>query len=60
MDCPICNGKGEIEEPSNNQKNMVLKIKTAKCLKELGYSIREIMKMMDYKSPRSITKLLEK
>lgn len=56
--CPMCGGEGKISAPSLKQKIMDEKKKTAKNLWQQGYSIREIMKLMEYKSPRSITILL--
>lgn len=41
------------------QKKMSIKRERAKYLKELGYSIRDIMKIMGYKSPKSIQDLLK-
>ncbi len=56
----MCKGCGEIEAPSLSQKIMVEKKSTAIALRSQGYSIREIMKLMKYKSPRSVTDLLNK
>lgn len=56
--CPICHGTGSIENPHGKGKNMEFKIHVAKTLKEQGFSIREIMKVMGYKSPRSVQDLL--
>jgi hypothetical protein len=49
-----------ISPPSLKQKNMKEKSIMAKKLKSDGYSFREIMKLMGYKSPRSIQLLLKK
>lgn len=56
--CPMCEGCGEINPPHLKQKILKEKIKTAKSLKDSGYSIREIMRIMNYKSPRSVQDLL--
>jgi len=58
--CPMCEGCGEIEAPHFKQKIMNEKAATAKRMREQGYSIREIMKAIGYKSPRSIQQLLNK
>lgn len=54
----MCQGCGEIDAPHLKQKILKEKIKTAKSLKGSGYSIREIMRIMNYKSPKSIQDLL--
>lgn len=56
--CPMCKGCGEINPPHLKQKIIKEKVKAAKSLKNSGYSIREIMRIMNYKSPRSIQDLL--
>ena len=56
----MCEGCGEINAPLFRQKLMKEKEATAKRMRKEGYSIREIMKTMKYKSPRSVDKLLNK
>jgi hypothetical protein len=46
--------------PSLKQKDMKGKAEIARFLKSQKYSIREIMKILGYKSPRSVQVLLEK
>lgn len=58
--CFMCDGCGRIKLPDFKQKFMAEKIKTAKKMRGRGYSIREIMRAMNYKSPRSVTNLLDK
>lgn len=58
--CPMCEGCGEINAPLFRQKLMKEKEATAKRMRSEGYSIREIMKAMGYKSTRSIDKLLNR
>lgn len=60
MICPICGGNGILEKPKFKQKKMKQKEELAKRLRKHGYSIREIMRLMNYKSPRCIQMLLEK
>jgi len=50
----------KIPPPNLKQKNISEKSEIAKQLKNKGYSIREIMKILGYKSPRSIQVLLAK
>jgi transposase len=57
--CPICKGSGTLNAPTFKQKALQEKRKTAISLKKQGYSIREIMKIMGYKSPRSIQTLIK-
>jgi len=49
----------DMKPPHLKQKQMQIKKERAKYLKTLGYSVREIMEIMSYKSPRSIQILLE-
>lgn len=56
--CPVCNGSGLIKKPKTNADNMDLNIKAAKLLREQGFSIRAIMVLMHYKSPQSVSYLL--
>ena len=57
MKCPICKGTGKIEKPFHSY---ITKRIMARLLKKEGYSIRQIMKFLDYKSPQSIQGLLKK
>ena len=58
--CPICNGSGKIVAPNKMPDNaQAERADIAKRLRERGYSIREIMRLMNYKSPLSITLLLK-
>lgn len=57
--CPICKGEGEINAPSLRHKRMAAKTVIAQNLKDEGYSFREIMRIMGYKSTRSVGVLLE-
>lgn len=57
--CPICKGKGVIDAPALRNKEMKAKKDIAKILQREGYSMREIMRLMNYKSTRSVTYLLE-
>lgn len=53
--CPICNGTGEYEQPHKMSIDMAeVKGRIARELHGKGYSIRQIMKALGYKSPRSI------
>jgi len=55
----MCKGIGIIPDPGLKQKVMDGKKIFAKALRDKGYSIREIMKYMNYKSPRSVQKLID-
>lgn len=59
IDCPVCKGSGEVFAPKPVE-SIDKKIKAAKELKKAGFSFREIMKLMNYKSTRSVSYLLEK
>ncbi len=60
MKCPYCGGVGEIEAPEFKNKMLEEKRLAALTLREQGYSIREIMRIMKYKSPRSVHILIHK
>lgn len=60
IDCPMCGGKGKVNPPHLKQKILSEKALAAKKLQSQGYSIREIMKALKYKSPRSVVMLLNK
>lgn len=55
MKCPVCNGKGELDEPPT----LPQKKDAVTVLREAHFSIREIQRLLGYKSPRSITKILD-
>ncbi len=56
MNCPICQGTGTIKAPlvprTKYLKPMI------RCLRDNGFSIRQIMKLTKYKSPLSIQRYL--
>lgn len=58
--CPMCKGKGSIPK-AKNTKDARLRRRSgiAKQLRAEGYTIREIMSLMGYASPQSVTLLLK-
>ena len=57
--CPICKGCGVIEIPHVYKiKKAINKKIMAKLLRKEGYSMRQIQVFLDYKSPRSIHKII--
>jgi hypothetical protein len=60
MKCPLCSGSGEITPPKESGKNMQAKVDLAVMLTGMGYSRREVMALMGYKSPRMIQYLLKR
>lgn len=57
VNCPVCKGKGVLSRPKRRAAtNRVM----AQLLRREGYSIREIMRFLGYKSPRSVSELLER
>lgn len=54
--CPLCLGTFAISEP---QPKMTIKKAQALRLRSQGLSIRAIMKIMRYRSPRSVQELLD-
>lgn len=55
--CPACNGTGKVIRKKDKH---FIKRDAIKKLQDDGYSIREIMKQMGYKSPSTITHYLKK
>lgn len=61
--CPICKGVGSIKKPTSNsdkKAEIAEKHSIAYMLRESGYSIREIMKFLDYKSPNTVQSILKR
>lgn len=59
--CILCKGTGELPIAYGNRKSDIeLKKEIAKKLRKEGYSIRQIMRFVDYKSPNSVAKTLLK
>lgn len=58
--CPMCKGNGSIKEPDSPMAELRMREKVVKDLRAKGYKFREIMLITGYKSPRSISKILEK
>lgn len=57
--CPVCEGIGELDAPALDKDIIGKKKRAAGLLKEAGFSFREIMRFLGYKSPRSVQYLLE-
>lgn len=58
--CPVC-GVGEIKAPKETikkQRERAIKRVVVKALHKEGFSIREIMRFVNYKSTRSILKII--
>jgi hypothetical protein len=59
--CPVCNGTGKLEIPKHREADMVeVNQKIAKDLVGRGYSYRQVMRVLGYKSVRSVQYLLDK
>lgn len=57
--CPLCGGSGTLVKPAH-LNNVKIKQDCALMLIENGYSYRQIMTLLGYKSPRSIQLLIFK
>jgi hypothetical protein len=58
--CICCNGTGTMDEPNHKEVDMIeVKKEMALKLHSKGYSYRQIMKALGYKSTRSISLLLK-
>lgn len=58
--CPCCDGTGFSKPRSQQIDQVELNSEIAIRLREKGFSIRQIMKALNYKSTHSITELLKK
>lgn len=59
-ECPLCKGTGKFEFPKSIEIDSAkVKATIAKELRAKGYGIRQIMRGLGYKSPRSISKILK-
>jgi len=57
LTCECCLGTGKVFEDDKLDKTRAVRV--ARFLRSEGISIRKIMRLMDYKSPRSVQDLLE-
>ncbi len=57
--CPLCNGMFRTNDLILGQRLMKDKRNQALQLRKAGFTIRQIMKAMKYKSPRSVQVLLD-
>lgn len=58
MACPVCKGKGRIKSPQRKMGETEIKERAVIILRKAGFSFREIMTFVGYKSPHSISKIL--
>ncbi len=58
--CLICKGTGAFELPKNvQQEDLSIKKYLVKLLLKKGYGVRQIQRALDYRSPRSISLIIE-
>jgi len=58
--CPICKGLGKIELSQSETKNFTeFKKRAVKTLYDDGFGVRQIMRLLNYKSPRSVSSILK-
>lgn len=58
--CPVCKGLGEIEKPRHDKDFQKTRERMVFVLHKEGFSIREIMRLLEYKSPRSVHQIIKK
>lgn len=59
--CPVCKGRGSLPKAGKTiESRQRRRSDIANKLRGEGYTIREIMSLMGYKSPNSVAILLEK
>ena len=57
FECPVCKGVGKLSYPESKIKKE--RKDAVVTLYDNGYGIREIMRLLQYKSPRSVSFILE-
>jgi hypothetical protein len=57
--CPVCNGRGKLASPSR-VPDTALRQEAAVTLVGSGFSYRETMRLLGYKSPRSVVQAMKK
>lgn len=58
--CPICKGEGALKSPKIKVGEVEMKENATILLRKHGFSYREIMRLVGYKSVGSIQKILKK
>jgi hypothetical protein len=53
--CFVCEEKGKLQAPKRIRKNAEVYTRICLDLTKVGYSAREIMKILHFKSPQSVT-----
>jgi len=57
--CPICNGSGVLDRPKHGAiDDAAAKRAMARALHEHGYSFRQVMRLVGWKSTRSVSQAL--
>lgn len=57
--CPVCKGAGVFELPKKiKESDYEIKKFLVKYMHQKGYSIRQIMRGLNYKSPQSVSKII--
>ena len=57
--CPVCMGAGLFELPRNiANEDLEIKKYLVKLLKKKGYGIRQIQRALGYKSPQSVSRII--
>ena len=57
IECPICKGVGKIEYPKD--RAIDFKKRAVKILHNHEFGVRQIQRLLGYKSPRSVAVILE-
>lgn len=55
--CPICDGTGKLELPRPTEREF--RRQAILCLKKNGFGVRQIQRLLGFKSPRSVSFILE-
>ena len=58
MECPICKGTGNVSDRCEKLDDAALRKKAVLLLREHGYGVRETQRVIGYRSPRSVSAIL--
>ena len=58
LECPVCKGEGTLDKP--RQLGVYERRRAAAVLLEQGFGIREVTRLLGYKSPQSVWQIKKK
>jgi len=59
MECPLCKGTGNVPNRCEKMDDAALRKKAVLLLSQHGYGVRETQRVIGYRSPRSVSAILD-